>query len=64
MGVYTCCVCSSDFEIPDETVARYRRWTPKYCRRHAFVGMARSRPFGLSPTRRELPSPDSRQRGQ
>ena len=50
MGIFTCCVCNAAFHIPDETVARYRRWQPKYCQNHAFVGMMRSRPFGKSPT--------------
>ena len=46
MAMFTCCVCEAAFEIPEEVVARYRRWNPKYCVAHRYVGQMRSRPWG------------------
>ncbi len=42
MPEFTCCVCQAKFEIPNEIVAHYRRWRPKYCAAHRYVGKMRS----------------------
>ncbi len=33
--VFTCRVCSADFEVPQAALDKYPGWTPSYCRRHS-----------------------------
>ena len=35
MAHFVCSVCSKTFNIPDEVLAKYPNWTPKYCREHS-----------------------------
>jgi len=35
MGEFLCSVCGDAFSVPDEVLARYPNWTPKYCRAHS-----------------------------
>lgn len=34
MPSFQCVVCGADFEIDEATLAKYPRWTPRYCRQH------------------------------
>jgi len=35
MPSFACQVCGAPFDLPAATLAKYRGWTPKYCREHA-----------------------------
>ena len=35
MPDFVCTVCSSTFSLPDEVLAKYPNWVPKYCRKHS-----------------------------
>lgn len=35
MAEFTCSVCGTKFNLPDEVLAKYPNWVPKYCREHS-----------------------------
>lgn len=54
MPSFSCSVCSTAFDVPDATLAKYPNWVPRFCMKHRSAGKTTGSSFGR-PAARQTP---------